>query len=147
VTGTPAGTVVVRGPWPAGPRWRSGHCGSGAISGRAGVVLPAGGDRACGGPAGRGGAGGRVAAGPGPAGELGRRLGGGVIQAVVGAVLGKGRLKPPQRRRVMSYPLAVGLMIAMTLIPGASYCQELAGLLAGISFVLEWHAPAGKAVT
>ena len=44
----------------------------------------------------------------------------------------------------MSYPLVIRLMIAMTLMPGASYCEALAqvaGLLADVPFALEWHVP------
>ena len=83
-------------------------------------------------------------------GEFESHLGDRVIEAIVDAALAKGRLKPRQRRRIMSYPLVIRLMIAMTLIPGSSYCQalaELAGLLADIPFVLEWHVPTGKVVT
>ena len=83
-------------------------------------------------------------------GELERHLGDGVIEAIVDAALVKGRLKPRQRRRIMSYPLAIRLVIAMTLMPDASYCEalaRLAGLLADIPFVLEWHVPTGKVVT
>ena len=50
----------------------------------------------------------------------------------------------------MSYPLVIRLMIAMTLMPDASYCEalaRLAGLLADIPFALEWHVPTGKVVT
>jgi hypothetical protein len=77
-------------------------------------------------------------------------LGDGVIEAVVGTALEKGRLKPRQRRRIMSYPLVIRLMIAMALMPDASYCEalaRLAGLLADIPFALEWHVPAEKVVT
>jgi hypothetical protein len=83
-------------------------------------------------------------------GELERHLGDGVIEAIVDAALEKGRLKPRQRRRIMSYPLAIRLVIAMTLMPDASYCEalaRLAGLLADIPFVLEWHVPTEKVVT
>ena len=50
----------------------------------------------------------------------------------------------------MSYPLVIRLMIAMTLMPDASYCEalhRLAGLLADIRFTLEWHVPTGKVIT
>jgi hypothetical protein len=83
-------------------------------------------------------------------GELERHLGDGVIEAAVGTALADGRLKPRQRRRLMSYPLVVRLMIAMTLMPGASYCEALrrvAGLLADILFTREWHVPTEKVVT
>jgi len=83
-------------------------------------------------------------------GELERHLGDGVIEAVVAAALEQGRLKERQRRRLMSYPLVIRLMIAMTLTPDASYCEalaRLAGLLADIPFALEWHIPTEKVIT
>ena len=83
-------------------------------------------------------------------GEMERHLGDGVIEAVVDAELGKGRLRPRERRRLMSYPLVIRLMIAMTLMPDASYCEalaRLAGLLADVPFALEWHVPTGKVIT
>jgi hypothetical protein len=48
-------------------------------------------------------------------GELERHLGDGVIEAAVDKVIAEGRLKPRQRRRIMSYPLVIRLIIAMTL--------------------------------
>jgi Insertion element 4 transposase N-terminal len=83
-------------------------------------------------------------------GELERHLGDGVIEAAVDEAIAEGRLKPRQRRRIMSYPLVIRLMIAMTLMPDASYCEalrKLAGLLADIPFTREWHVPTEKVVT
>jgi len=83
-------------------------------------------------------------------GELERHLGGGVIEAIVDAALAAGRLKPRQRRRIMSYPLVIRLMIAMALMPDTSYCEalrRLAGLLADIPFTLDWHVPTEKVIT
>jgi hypothetical protein len=83
-------------------------------------------------------------------GELERHLGDGVIEEIVAAALEQGRLRRRQRRRIMSYPLVIRLMIAMTLMPDASYCEalaRLAGLLADVPFALEWHVPTGKVVT
>ena len=83
-------------------------------------------------------------------GELERHLGDGLIEAVVDAAIAKGRLRKRQRRRIMSYPLVIRLMIAMTLMPDASYCESLArlaGLLADVPFALEWHVPAEKVIT
>lgn len=83
-------------------------------------------------------------------GELEGHLGDGVIEAVVGKALEQGRLRPRQRRRIMSYPLVIRLMIAMGLMPDASYCEALArltGLLADIPFTLEWHIPTEKVTT
>ena len=83
-------------------------------------------------------------------GELERHLGDGVIEAIVDAALDKGRLKRRERRRLMSYPLVIRLMIAMGLMPDGS-CGEslarLAGLLADVPFTLEWHVPTGKVIT
>jgi hypothetical protein len=83
-------------------------------------------------------------------GELERHLGGGVIEEITAAALEQGRLRKRQRRRLMSYPLVIRLMLAMTLMPDASYCEvlaRLAGLLADVPFTLEWHVPAEKVVT
>ena len=83
-------------------------------------------------------------------GELERHLGDGVIEEIVTAALEQGRLKKRQRRRIMSYPLVIRLVIAMTLMPDASYRESLArlaGLLADIPFALEWHVPTEKVIT
>jgi hypothetical protein len=83
-------------------------------------------------------------------GELEGHLGGGAIEAIVDTALGKGRLNRRQRRRIMSYPLVIRLMLAMTLMPDASSCESLArlaGLLADVPFALEWPVPAEKVVT
>jgi hypothetical protein len=82
-------------------------------------------------------------------GELERHLGDGVIEVIVDAELERGRLRRRERRRLMSYPLVIRLMIAMTLMP-ASCCEALAclaGLLADVPFALEWHIPTGKVIT
>ena len=83
-------------------------------------------------------------------GELEAHLGDGVIEAAVDAAVAAGRRKPRQRRRIMSYPLVIRLMIAMALMPDASYREalaRLAGLLADIPFTREWHVPTGRVVT
>jgi hypothetical protein len=83
-------------------------------------------------------------------GGLEAHLGDGAIEAAAGAAIAEGRLKPRQRRRIMSYPLVIRLMIAMTLMPDASYCEALrriAGLLADVPFTLEWHVPTEKVIT
>ena len=66
------------------------------------------------------------------------------------AAIAEGRLKRGQRRRIMSYPLVIWLMIGMALMPGASYREalaRLAGVLADIPFALEWRVPTEKVVT
>jgi hypothetical protein len=83
-------------------------------------------------------------------GELERHLGGGVIEAVVDQAVARGRLRPRQRQRLMSYPLVIRLMLGVTLMPGSSYLEALAkvaGLLADIPFAREWHVPTGKVIT
>jgi len=83
-------------------------------------------------------------------GGLERHLGDGVIEAIADAAIAKGRLRKRERRRLMSYPLVIRLMIAMTLMPDGSYCESLArlaGLLADVPFALEWHVPTEKVVT
>ncbi len=83
-------------------------------------------------------------------GELERHLGDGVVEAAVDAAIAGGRLKTRQRRRLMSYPLVIRLMLAMALMPDASYRESLArlaGVLTDIPFVLEWHVPTEKVVT
>ena len=70
-----------------------------------------------------------------------------LIGAAVDAALAEGRLRPRQRWRIMSYPLVIRLMIAMTPRPDAPCCEALrgvAGLLADIPFTREWHVPDGK---
>jgi hypothetical protein len=83
-------------------------------------------------------------------GELEAHLGDGVIEDMVAAALAGGRLPRPVRRRIMSYPLVIRLMIAMALMPDASYCEamsRLAGLLADVPFTRDWHVPTEKVVT
>jgi Insertion element 4 transposase N-terminal len=83
-------------------------------------------------------------------GELEAHLGDGVIEEIVSAALAAGRLTRRQRRRIMSYPLVIRLMIAMALMPDASYCEvlsRLAGLLADIPFRRDWHVPTEKVIT
>ena len=48
------------------------------------------------------------------------------------ATVAAGLLKPRQRRRIMSYPLVIRLMLAMSLMPDAS-CREALARLAGCS--------------
>ena len=83
-------------------------------------------------------------------GELEAHLGDGVIEEMVSAALDAGRLTPRQRRRIMSYPLVVRLMLAMALMGDASYCEvlsRLAGLIADIPFARDWHVPTEKVIT
>jgi Insertion element 4 transposase N-terminal len=151
VTGTPAGTVVVRA---AGLRVR----GGGTVT--AGDAVPSAGELAVfcrpvvTAPAVVRRDGSVLAGGWLPdfvrLGELERHLGDGVIEEIAATALEQGRLKKRQRRRIMSYPLVIRLMVAMTLMPDASYCESLrrlAGLLADVPFALAWHVPTEKVIT
>jgi hypothetical protein len=83
-------------------------------------------------------------------GELERHLGDGVIEGLVDAAIAEGRLEKRQRRRIMSYPLVIRLMLAMALMPDASYGEalaRLAGVLADIPFARPWHVPTEKVIT
>jgi hypothetical protein len=83
-------------------------------------------------------------------GELEAHLGDGVIEEMVSAALEAGRLALRQRRRIMSYPLVIRLMLAMALMGDASYCEalsRLAGLIADIPFTRDWHVPTEKVIT
>jgi hypothetical protein len=82
-------------------------------------------------------------------GVLETHLGDGVIEKIVAKALRNGLLPLRERRRLLSYPMVIRLVIAMTLLPGSSYAEAarvLAGLLAGVPFTLGWHAPTGKTV-
>ena len=83
-------------------------------------------------------------------GEIERHLGDGVIEEIVDTALEQGRLRQRERRRIMSYPLVIRMMIAMTLMPDGSYREalaRLAGLVADIPFARDWHVPAEKVIT
>jgi hypothetical protein len=76
-------------------------------------------------------------------------LGDGVIEKIVAKGLRNGRLPLRERRRLLSYPLVIRLVIAMTLLPGSSYAEAartVAGLLAEVPFTLGWHVPTGKSI-
>jgi hypothetical protein len=82
-------------------------------------------------------------------GVLEAHLGDGVIEKIVAKAVRNGRLPLRERRRLLSYPMVIRLVIAMTLLPQASYAgaaRTLAGLLADVPFTREWHVPTGKTV-
>src|SRR5260370_696222 len=66
-----------------------------------------------------------------------------------GGVAG-GRMPAPQRMGWMSRALRIRMMVAMTLMPGASYAEtirRLAGHLGDVPFDRDWHVPASGVVT
>ena len=82
-------------------------------------------------------------------GILEAHLGEGVIEKIVAKGLRNGRLPLRKRRRLLSYPMVIRLVIAMTLLPGSSCAEAMrtvAGLLADVPFTLGWHVPAGKSI-
>ncbi len=82
-------------------------------------------------------------------GVLEAHLGDGVIEKIVAKGLRNGRLPLRERRRLLSYPLVIRLVIAMTLLPASSYAEAMrtvAGLLADVPFTLGWRVPTGKSV-
>ena len=82
-------------------------------------------------------------------GVLEAHLGDGVIEKIAAKGVRDGRLPLRERRRLLSYPMVIRLVIAMTLLPGSSYAEAarvLAGLLADVPFTLDWHVPTGKTV-
>jgi len=76
-----------------------------------------------------------------------RALGDGVIEKIVAKGLRNGRLPLRERRRLLSYPMVIRLVIAMTLLPGSSYAEAarvLAGLLADVPVHPGLARPHGK---
>lgn len=83
-------------------------------------------------------------------GELERHLGEGVVEALVDKAVAQGRVPVPQRKRVMSVPLTVRLVVAMTLMPDAGYTEavrRLVGHLAEVPWARPWRVPTSKVVT
>lgn len=83
-------------------------------------------------------------------GELERHLGDGVIEELAGRAVADGRVPAPERRRIMSLPLTMRLIIAIAIMPDASGAEALrrvAGLLPGVPWARDWHVPTGKVIT
>src|SRR5260370_3872658 len=83
-------------------------------------------------------------------GELERHLGGRVIEDLVEAAVAGGRMPAPQRMRLMSLALTIRMMVAMTLMPEASYTEtirRLAGHLDDVRLDRDWHVRASGVVT
>jgi hypothetical protein len=83
-------------------------------------------------------------------GELERHAGERVIEDLVEVAIADGRMPAPQRRRIMSLPFTMRLVVAMTLMPDASYAEVMArvvGHLADVPWAREWHIPTSKVVT
>jgi Insertion element 4 transposase N-terminal len=77
-------------------------------------------------------------------------LGDGVIEELCDAAAAAGLVKPGERRRLMSLPFIMRVVIAMTLLPDAGYpevIRALAGVLPRLPWAKRWQVPTRKAVT
>jgi hypothetical protein len=73
-------------------------------------------------------------------------LGEGTVEEVVAACGGR----PEQRQRLMSLPLVARLVLAMTLLPQASYVEALAqlvGILPRLPWARAWQVPSATVIT
>jgi Insertion element 4 transposase N-terminal/Transposase DDE domain len=87
-------------------------------------------------------------------GVLERHLGAGTVEAVVAASqarpLEPGEEPRQRRERLMSLPLIVRMLLAMTLLPGSSYVEVMAqvvGLLPRLPWVKLWRVPSSTVFT
>jgi Insertion element 4 transposase N-terminal len=77
-------------------------------------------------------------------------LGEGVIEELCDAAVAAGLAKPAQRRRLMSLPLVMRIVLAMTLMPDAGYpevIRAVTGLLPRLPWSRRWQVPTCKVVT
>ncbi|MGH3122966.1 MAG: transposase domain-containing protein [Streptosporangiaceae bacterium] len=77
-------------------------------------------------------------------------LGDGVIEELCDAAVAAGLVRPPERRRLMSLPFIMRVVVAMTLLPDADYpevIRVLTGLLPRLPWARRWQVPAHKTVT
>jgi hypothetical protein len=71
-------------------------------------------------------------------------------QELCDAAAAAGLVKPGERRRLMSLPFIMRVVIAMTLLPDAGYpevIRALAGVLPRLPWAKRWQVPTRKAVT
>jgi hypothetical protein len=76
--------------------------------------------------------------------------GDGVIEELCDAAVAAGPAKPAQRRRLMSLPLVMRIVLAMTLVPDADYLEVIravTGLLPRLPWSRRWQVPTCKVVT
>ena len=77
-------------------------------------------------------------------------FGDGVIEELCDAAVAAGLAKPAQRKRLMSLPFVMRIVIAMTLMPGADYpevIRAVTGLLPRLPWSRRWQVPTCKVVT
>ncbi len=77
-------------------------------------------------------------------------LGDGVIEELCDAAVAAGLVTPGERRRLMSLPFIMRVVVAMTLLPDADYpevIRALTGLLPHLPWARRWQVPTHKTVT
>ena len=77
-------------------------------------------------------------------------LGDGVIEELCDAAVAAGLATPAQRKRLMSLPFAMRIVLAMTLMPDAGYpevIRAVTGLLPRLPWSRRWQVPTCKVVT
>jgi hypothetical protein len=77
-------------------------------------------------------------------------LGDGVIEELCDQAAVAGLVKPGERRRLMSLPFTMRVVVAMTLLPDAGYpevIRALAGVLPRLPWARRWQVPARKTIT
>jgi hypothetical protein len=77
-------------------------------------------------------------------------LGDGVIEELCDQAVAAGLVRPGERRRLMSLPFIMRVVVAMTLLPDADYpevIRVLAGLLPRLPWARRWRVPTHKTVT
>jgi len=77
-------------------------------------------------------------------------LGDGVIEELCDAAVAAGLATPAQRKRLMSLPFTMRIVLATTLMPGADYpevIRAVTGLLPRLPWSRRWQVPTCKVVT
>ena len=77
-------------------------------------------------------------------------LGDGVIEELCDQAVAAGLVTPGERRRLMSLPFIMRVVVAMTLLPDADYpevIRVLAGLLPRLPWARRWQVPTHKTIT
>ena len=77
-------------------------------------------------------------------------LGDGVIEDLCDQAVAAGLAKPAERKRLMSLPFAMRIVLAMTLMPDAGYpevIRAVTGLLPRLPWSRRWQVPTCKVVT
>jgi len=77
-------------------------------------------------------------------------LGDGVIEELCDQAVAAGLVTPPERRRLMSLPFIMRIVVAMTLLPDADYpevIRAVTGLLPRLPWARRWQVPTHKTIT